>query len=41
MKRITVDDVVRAVHERAARADDPLAEDTDDIPEGELSIAEG
>ena len=39
MKRITVDDVVRAVHERAARADDPLAEDTDDIPEGELSIA--
>ena len=39
MKRISVDDVVRAVHERAARADEPLVEDTDDIPEGELSVA--
>jgi len=27
MKRISVDEVVHAVHERAARADEPLAED--------------
>ena len=32
MRSITVDDVVAAVHERAARADEPLVEDTDDIP---------
>ena len=32
MRRITVDDVVHAVHARAAWADEPLGEDTDDIP---------
>ena len=32
MRRIDVDAVVSAVHERAARADEPLVEDTDDIP---------
>jgi hypothetical protein len=32
MRRIGVDEVVAAVHERAARADEPLVEDTDDIP---------
>lgn len=32
MLRIGVDDVVEAVLARAARADEPLAEDTDDIP---------
>ena len=32
MRSITVDDVVQAVHERAARADEPLVEDVDDIP---------
>lgn len=32
MQRITVDDVVRAVRERAARTGEPLAVETDDIP---------
>jgi ADP-heptose:LPS heptosyltransferase len=33
MRHVEVDDVVRAVRERAARADEPLGEDTDDLPE--------
>jgi hypothetical protein len=32
MRQIGVEEVIAAVHERAARADQPLAEDTDDIP---------
>jgi hypothetical protein len=32
MRRIEVDEVVAAVRERAARADEPLVEDTDDVP---------
>ncbi len=32
MRSITVDDVVRAVHERAARADEPLVDDVAEIP---------
>ena len=32
MRRIGVDEVVHAVHERAARADEPLVEDVDDLP---------
>jgi hypothetical protein len=32
MRRIGVDEVVAAVHERAARADEPLVEDSDDVP---------
>lgn len=32
MRDITAEDVVRAVHERAARADEPLAEDVVDVP---------
>ena len=37
MRRISVDEVVSAVHERAARADEPLVEDTDDLPGVETS----
>jgi len=37
MRRIDVDEVVAAVRERAARADEPLVEDTDDIPAGAVA----
>jgi hypothetical protein len=36
MRLISVDEVVAAVRERAARADEPLVEDTDDIPAAAL-----
>ena len=39
MRRIDVDEVVSAVRERAARADEPLVEDTDVIPDAEIPLS--
>ena len=39
MHRITAFDVVRAVHERVLRADEPLVEDRDDVPEATEVVA--